>query len=84
MVALEVAKTSAEIAYTNINLVTGCIIVIAALSGTVVFLYKRLEALNKEFRDELKSSNETLINLNKSYNHFVSKLDMFIDLKKER
>lgn len=84
MVSLEIAKTTADIAYSNINIVTGCIIVITALSGTVVFLYKRLEALNKEFRDELKSSNETLINLNKSYNHFVSKLDMFIDLKKDR
>ena len=78
---------TAEIAYSNINLVTGCIAVIVALSSVIVFLYKEHKTLQKEFRDELKASNETLIKMNNSYNLFVqnlSKMTDYVDLKKER
>ena len=85
MTFLQVATNqTAEIAYSNINLVTGCIAVIVALSSVVVYLYKEHKTLQKEFRDELRSSNETLIKMNNSYNHFVQNMSNFVDLKKEK
>lgn len=81
------APATAELAHNFIDLTTGCIAVIVALSGAVVYLYKRSEALQKEFRDELKASNETLIKMNNSYNLFVqniSQLTDYVDLKKNR
>lgn len=77
-------NATAEIAHNFIDLTTGCIAVIVALTGAVVYLYKRSEALQKEFRDELKASNETLIKMNNSYNTFVQNMGSFVDLKKER
>lgn len=77
-------NATADIAYSNINFATGCITVIVALSGAVIYLYKRLETIQKEFRDELRSSNETLIKVNNSYNDFIQKVTNFVDLKKER
>jgi len=88
MTTLQTAtNATADIAYGNINLVTGCIIVIVALSSVVVYLYKEHKTLQKEFRDELRSSNETLIKMNNSYNLFVQNLSNmpgYVDLKKER
>jgi len=81
------SPATAELAHNFIDLTTGCIAVIVALSGAVVYLYKRSEALQKEFRDELKASNETLIKMNNSYNLFVqnlSKMTDYVDLKKDR
>lgn len=77
-------NATAEIAHNFIDLTTGCIAVIVALTGAVVYLYKRSEALQKEFRDELKASNETLIKMNNSYNTFVQNMGSFVDLKKDR
>lgn len=81
------APATAELAHNFIDLTTGAIAVVIALSGVVVFLYKEHKALQKEFRDELKASNETLIKMNNSYNLFVqnlSKMTDYVDLKKER
>jgi len=81
------AQATAEIAHDFIDLTTGCIIVISVLSGVVVFLYKRsedlykrLEAKNDLFINELRSSNEQLTNVCNSYNQFVNKMDKMIDL----
>lgn len=85
---LQIASSQAsELAHNYIDLTTGCIIVIAALSGVVVFLYKehkdlykRLEAKNELFINELRSSNEQLANVCNSYNQFVNKMDKMIEL----
>ena len=84
MMFLETATTSADIAYGNINLVTGCIIVIVALSSAVVYLYKRTESLQKEFRDELKASNVTLAEVSKSYHQFVNQMSIIVDMKNKK
>lgn len=73
------AQAQAEIAHNFIDLTTACISVIIALSGVVVFLYKEHKSLQKEFRDELKASNETLIKMNNSYNLFVQNLSKMTD-----
>lgn len=85
MIILQTATNkTAEIAYNFIDLTTGCIAVIVALSSVVVYLYKEHKTLQKEFRDELRSSNETLIKMNNSYNQFVQNMSSYVDLKKER
>lgn len=75
---------TAEIAHSFVDLNTALITGIITLSGVVAFLYKEHKALQKEFRDELKASNETLIKMNNSYNIFVQNMGNFVDLKKER
>lgn len=85
MTFLEIANTSSDIAYGNINLVTGCIIVIVALSSAVVFLYKKTESLQKEFREYLQNSNETMLKVHQSVNLSISqvtKVMEYIESKK--
>jgi len=80
-------SATAELAHNYVDLNTALITGIITLSGVVVFLYKEHKSLQKEFRDELKASNETLIKLNNSYNLFVqslSKMTDYVDLKKDR
>jgi len=85
---LQVATSpTAELAHNFIDLTTGCMIVIPVLSGVIVFLYKkhedlykRLEAKNELFINELRSSNEQLTNVCNSYNQFVNKMDKMIEL----
>jgi len=78
---LDVAtNATAEIAYSNINLVTGCISVILALVTTVIYLYKRLESKNDLFIAELRDSNAKLMNICDSYNQYVQKMDKIIEL----
>ena len=85
MMFLETAvQETAQVAYGNINLVTGCIIVIVALSSAVVYLYKRTESLQKEFRDELKASNATLMDMSKSYHQFVNQMSILVDMKNKK
>lgn len=81
------AQAQAELAHNFIDLTTACITVIITLSGVIVFLYKkhedlykRLEAKNELFINELRSSNEQLTNVCNSYNQFVNKMDKMIDL----
>lgn len=81
------AQATAEIAHNFVDLNTALITGIITLSGVVVVLYKEHKTLQREFRDELKASNETLIKMNNSYNLFVqnlSKMTEYVDLKKER
>ena len=81
------AQAQAELAHNFIDLTTACITVIITLSGVIVFLYKkhedlykRLEAKNELFINELRNSNEQLTNVCSSYNQFVNKMDKMIDL----
>ena len=74
MISLETANATAEIAYGNINLVTGCIIVIVALSSAVIYLYKRTETLQKEFREYLQTGNETMLKVHQSVNLSISQV----------
>lgn len=78
---------TAELAHNFVDLNTALITGIITLSGVVVFLYKkhedlykRLEAKNELFINELRSSNEQLTNVCNSYNQFVNKMDKMIDL----
>lgn len=45
--------------------------VIIALAVAVVYLYKRVENMQKTFVDELKAMNETTIKMMNGYNEFV-------------
>ena len=59
---------------------TGVLIVgVLALSAVIVFLFREYKILNKEFKDYMMASNETLVKMNNSYNQFVSNM---IELKK--
>lgn len=76
---------TAQLAYGSINFATGCIVVIVALSTTVVFLYRRTETLQKEFREYLQSSNETMLKVHQSVNLSISqvtKVMEYIESKK--
>jgi len=85
---LQIATSpTAELAHNFVDLNTALITGIITLSGVVVFLYKkhedlykRLEAKNELFINELRSSNEQLTNVCNSYNQFVNKMDKMIDL----
>lgn len=85
---LQIATSpTAELAHNFVDLNTALITGIITLSGVVVFLYKkhedlykRLEAKNDLFINELRSSNEQLTNVCNSYNQFVNKMDKMIDL----
>lgn len=81
------ASETAELAHDFIDLNTALITGIVTLAGVVVFLYKkhedlykRLEAKNDLFINELRSSNEQLTNVCNSYNQFMNKMDKMIDL----
>lgn len=81
------ASATAELAHDFIDLNTALITGIVTLAGVVVFLYKdkealykKLEAKNDLFINELRSSNEQLTNVCNSYNQFVNKMDKMIEL----
>lgn len=81
------AAATAELAHDFIDLNTALITGIVTLAGVVVFLYKdkeslykKLEAKNDLFINELRSSNEQLTNVCNSYNQFVNKMDKMIEL----
>jgi hypothetical protein len=78
---------TAELAHSFIDITTGCFIIISVMSGVIVFLYKkhedlykRLEAKNDLFINELRRSNEQLTNVCNSYNQFVTQVDKMMDL----
>lgn len=76
---------TAQLAYGSINFATGCIIIIITLATAVVFLYKRTETLQKEFREYLQTSNETMLKVHQSVNLSISqvtKVMEYIESKK--
>lgn len=57
---------------TNDATIVGILIAVAlALGATVIYLYKNVQTLNKDFINELKANNETLLKVNNSYNEFT-------------
>lgn len=78
------ATPTAELAHNFIDLTTACIAVIITLSGVVVYLYKRLEAKNDLFINELRASNEKLTSVVTGYNKFIDKMDKIIEVMAEK
>jgi len=75
---------TAELAHNFIDLTTVCIAVIITLSGVVVYLYKRLEAKNELFINELRSSNEKLSSIVTGYSKFLDKMDRIIEVMADK
>lgn len=75
---------TAELAHNFIDLTTACIAVIITLSGVVVYLYKRLEAKNELFINELRASNEKLSGMLAAYNKFLDKMDRIIEVMADK
>lgn len=64
-----------DVVATNDATIVGILIAVCiALGFAVVFLYKNVQTLNKEFIAELRQSNEALIKVNNSYNEFVKNM----------
>ncbi len=78
------ASATAELAHDFIDLNTACITVIITLSGVIVYLYKRLEAKNDLFINELRASNEKLSGMLSAYNKFLDKMDKIIEVMADK
>jgi hypothetical protein len=82
MIILQTASDLQKVITTTDATVTGILIAVAlAFGATIVFLYKNVQTLNKEYISELRASNEALIKVNNSYNEFVRNM---IELRKEK
>lgn len=72
MISLQTATDLHNVISTNDATITGILIAIVLAFGfTIVYLYKSVQTLNKEYISELRASNEALIKVNNSYNEFV-------------
>lgn len=72
MIPLQTATDFHKVISTNDATIVGILIAIVIALGTVVvYLYKSVQQLNKEYIAELRTTNETLIKVNNSYNEFV-------------
>lgn len=72
MIALQTATDLKEIISTNDATIVGILIaVVVAFGLAIIYLYKNVQILNKEYISELRASNEALIKVNNSYNEFV-------------
>lgn len=71
-IALQTATDLQKIISTNDATIVGILIAVVVVFGfAIVFLYKNVQILNKEYIAELRASNEALIKVNNSYNEFV-------------
>lgn len=75
---------TAELAHNYIDLNTALIIAISTLSVVVVYLYKRLEAKNELFINELRASNEKLSSIVTGYSKFLDKMDRIIEVMADK
>jgi len=72
MIFLQTTNELKSVISTNDATITGILIaVVLAFGFTIVYLYKNVQTLNKEYISELRASNEALIKVNNSYNEFV-------------
>ena len=72
MISLQTATDLHKVISTNDATIVGILIaVVIALGATIVYLYKNVQPLNKEYIAELKASNEAIMKVNNSYNEFV-------------
>jgi hypothetical protein len=82
MISLQTAVDLQKMMTTNNSTPEGVLIAIVfAFGAVIVFLYKNVQTLNKEYISELRASNEALIKVNNSYNEFVRNM---IELRKEK
>lgn len=80
MIALQTATDLKNIISTNDATITGILIaVVVTFAFAIIYLYKNVQTLNKEYISELRASNDALIKVNNSYNEFVRNM---IELKK--
>lgn len=80
MISLQTATDLHQVISTNDATIVGILIaVVIALGATIVYLYKNVQSLNKEYIAELKASNEAIMKVNNSYNEFVRNM---IELRK--
>ena len=72
MISLQTAADLHNVITTNDATIIGTLIVVSITFGaTIVYLYKNIQSINKEYIAELRASNEALIKVNNSYNEFV-------------
>lgn len=72
MINLQTATDLHNVISTSDATITGILIAfVLAFGATIVYLYKNVQTLNKEYISELRASNEALIKVNNSYNEFV-------------
>jgi predicted Holliday junction resolvase-like endonuclease len=72
MISLQTTQDLHNIISTNDATIIGILIAIVIVFATaIVYLYKNVQTLNKEYISELRASNEALIRVNNSYNEFV-------------
>ena len=69
-----------EVISTNDATIVGVLIAVClALGGAVIYLYKSVQSLNKDFVKELKETQSILIEMTKKYHEFT---DNVMQLKK--
>jgi hypothetical protein len=69
-----------EVLSTNDATIVGVLIAVClALGGAVIYLYKSVQSLNKDFIKELKDNQTILIEMTKKYHEFT---DNVMQLKK--
>lgn len=72
VIQLQTATDLKEIISTSDATIVGILIaVVVAFGLAIIYLYKNVQLLNKEYISELRASNEALIKVNNSYNEFV-------------
>ena len=72
MISPQTTSDLKDIIGTNDATINGILIAVCIAFGiAIVFLYKNIQILNKEYIRELRASNEALIKVNNSYNEFV-------------
>jgi hypothetical protein len=80
MINLQIPISNELLSNTDATTIGVLIVAVTALSAVIVFLFREYKNLNKEFKDYMMASNETLVKMNNSYNQFVSNM---IELKKK-
>ncbi len=74
-----------DVVSTNDATVQGILIgIVLALGAVVVFLYRKTDAMNKEYVKELKEFNAAIMRVNNSYNEFVSNFVKYQNDVRER
>jgi predicted PurR-regulated permease PerM len=96
MISLQAAATVSElksVISTNDATITGILIaVVLAFAFTIVYLFKNVQTLNKDYIqniqdlnekyiNELRASNEMLLKVNNSYNEFANNMLKVMNLK---
>jgi hypothetical protein len=82
MISLQTTADLHNVISTTDATITGILIaVVLAFGATIVYLYKNVQTLNKEYISELRASNEALIKVNHSYNEFVRNM---IELRNQK